>query len=319
MTNQYLTTDARGTQHGVDQATVLIRIDEADTAESLDSQLGQFRLEAALEPLRKLQESVASAVEPLREVSSVLEPLWKLQEGDESLPEPLWKLYAAGVLWLEALRKLYKDLLVLEALRKLAEAALPAKERTYRRLVEAVHDDTPDGDRALDKLVRNYFPPTFLYGGPLRKRWEAVVEPRLERAAAKRGLPAKWVWHEVAKSAVGTALAECRGVPPHEHRIAVAKRARRYIEEELGVSDKCYEVPPHKLAPPEVNDPLSRAVERVDLEMALAQLDECERTIVTMRADGYTLAEIAARVGLSMDAVRRRWLRARGKLAVSLG
>lgn len=228
---------------------------------------------------------------------------------------------------LQAARVLERDIRVLDSTaRQLVVPAVPRPAHVLDQLVVVRRELVVVGRvaylslvrlamrdaSAFETLVRAYFPVRYLYGGRLRQRWRDLVEPGVRVYALRLGLSLDEAWRELVRSALGVALAECRDASSAQHQLAVAKRVRQLVEAELGVGRPAeYALEAELVAEPDIETALAIA----DLEQALAQLDERDRTVVLMKLAGWPTAAIAEQLGLSANAVDQRWSRARRKLA----
>lgn len=70
---------------------------------------------------------------------------------------------------------------------------------------------------------------------------------------------------------------------------------------------------------PDGYDTAARAIMRLSMDEALARLPEPHRAAVALRAEGYEVAEIAARTGRAKRSVERLLQDARTRLAFILG
>lgn len=175
-------------------------------------------------------------------------------------------------------------------------------------IVSRAFDDTPLGRQALESCLRTYFSPRFLYPKALRARWHRVVRPRLEAYARAHGLTVDEAWRDVAVPALWLALRECGGAGD---QAAVAKVMRRHLEAFLGCGELAEVLLGVELAS-ELD--LDAALLVIDLEQALAQLDERDRALALMKLRGHRAKEIAEWLGMTPTAVDMRWSRLRRQL-----
>lgn len=159
------------------------------------------------------------------------------------------------------------------------------------------------------------------------QRW-AILEPAFGERQGDR--PFREAWRELVASNLVPALAELDGAPPDRLYWKLRARLRAEVERDLlgmsadelvrhpveplpdGETWEEEEGPKRRLDPALVFDPWLQIDQRIDLELALRELDPQTRRALELHAwDGLNLREAARKVGITYPALKQRLYRLR--------
>lgn len=101
----------------------------------------------------------------------------------------------------------------------------------------------------------------------------------------------------------------------HNRFIDGARRRKRALVFTLDLSARAGSLPSNEPGP---DDLLQQAQAEMALEHAFRKLDDTQRTLLSLRAEGYDLTEIEAITGIGKEVLRARLHRARNSLAQRL-
>jgi RNA polymerase sigma-70 factor (ECF subfamily) len=159
-----------------------------------------------------------------------------------------------------------------------------------------------------------------------RRQFDALIAPHLERLfrAACRLLGNAADAQDLVQDTCVTACENLAALGANTHPlrwllrvqhnrfIDGARRRRRAPVVVLDVTARAAAMPSDRPGPDEL---LLQAEAERALERAFLALEESQRILLTLRAEGYDLAEIEAITGISRDVLRARLHRARRSLA----